>query len=247
MAVFSSVPVSLCSKSSFFHPVQWSSKRNRQWLDAILWCWFAVPLVFKDWQLLASGHLYWLPECSYYKKRPQFYCNFFFSFKGKYLWNCILYSARKKNPKNTECASDHGWPFGHFLLVVTWQLLRWSGLSLDTLCFLWYFSYHCLSGFGLQRLLTEGSICLRDWFLCCDTCPLRLPLKSFLRLSVSHLETDMVFFFLVRNIRCWQMGTAPCLLTNFNVTATSFFSCLLFVPAHYSIVTKILKIIKIIK
>lgn len=178
----------------FFHPVQWSSKRNRQWQDAILWWWFTVPLVFKDWQLLASWHLYCLPECSYdkKKKKPQIYLFFFFSLSKAS--TCGIMSCSQLGKKNaTLCIRSWltFWVFSYFL--ITWQLLRWSGLSLGTLCFPWYFSYHCLSGFGLNCLLAEGSIWLREWFLCWDSYSLRLPLKSFLRLSDSNNKQTWCF------------------------------------------------------
>lgn len=104
----------------FFHPVQWSSKRNRQWQDAILWWWFTVPLVFKDWQLLASWHLYCLPECSYDKKKKKSHRYiFFFFFSLSKASTCGITSCSQLGKKKMpHCASDHGWPFGYFLIFL---------------------------------------------------------------------------------------------------------------------------------
>lgn len=123
----------------FFHPVQWSSKRNRQWQDAILWWWFTVPLVFKDWQLLASWHLYCLPECSYDKKKKKSHRYiFFFFFSLSKASTCGIMSCSQLGKK--KCHIVHQimvdllgiFLFSYYLAVIEmkWSFFRHSLLSL---------------------------------------------------------------------------------------------------------------------
>lgn len=141
----------LCSKSSFLHLVQWSSKRKRQRVEVRPSCWFTIPLVFKDWQQVTSWHLNSLPECSCAKTSHRFIISYFLLSKTSTSWIICCNQLGKKIPQALQMVADL---LGIFFTVQCYLAvieIKCSFFRHSFLSSIFQLSFF-LSGFGLNYL-----------------------------------------------------------------------------------------------
>jgi len=120
VAVFSLVPVSSCSKSSFFPPC--SMKQQEE--QTVTRC-NTLMMIYSTigFQGLAATSILafilpaWMQLWQKKKKKPTNIFFFFFSLSKASTCGITSCSqlGKKKMP---HCASDHGWPFGYFLIFL---------------------------------------------------------------------------------------------------------------------------------